>query len=156
MLGRVLKNPWIGTLLLALPGLLLLAAAVNFNRANQSHNLGLYFTMQHGMRLFIVAAIGSLLQAFGIRLLLRKRPEAAAGLSVLSAALPLTLGVAATCFCVYVAWQGQLFQAYLGDVTDSARLATLQAASLGERAPPATGGDWPQWRGPGRDGQSAE
>ncbi len=66
----------------------------------------------------------------------------------------LFVGVAA--YSVYAYWPA-VAMLFAGDVTDAGRMAALANADLRDApAVPASPGDWPQWRGPGRDGRSAE
>lgn len=54
---------------------------------------------------------------------------------------------------------GLLLWLYLGqdqDIADEQRIAELAKASLAPAAPAAMTHDWPQWRGPNRDGLSSE
>src|SRR5262245_37580053 len=144
MARRLLKNPWVGTLLLALPGLLLLAVAANFRRSNPAHSIGLFFTMQSALRLLILAAVGLLLLAYGFRLALRRRKldqlERPGGLAT---ALPLILGLTALTFCAYLAWERQLFRSFLGDESDAERLARLSSIDFAPTAKPAQAEGWP-------------
>lgn len=156
-IARWLKCPWIGTLLLALPGFLLLAAATRFASFNPRHAMNLFFVVGNGLPFYLMIGVGLLLLANAVRLLLQRRnPKQLHRPSAGPFLLSLLLSCGFLSFCAYVAWDRQLFDTLRGDVTDESRLAALRAAKLEETGHAAVTTDWPQWRGPRRDGTSGE
>ncbi len=103
--------------------------------------------------LVILGCFGVLLLIFGLVRWTRSARDFSQG-GTGQAILFLALGLLVLAFTGAVVWQKQLWR---GDFVSEERLRKLQETDLSQRNPlDALPGEWPQWRGPRRDGISDE
>jgi outer membrane protein assembly factor BamB len=144
------RSPIVGTVLLAMPGVLLIGLALFFAGGRLGHAAGLFAWGQ--LPILILSILTLALLALALVTLVR-RPEPG-GPSRHWGWFPLAFAVGFALFCGFAVMRADLFFA---DVSNLEKLNELQGANLSTpEDTPITPGEWPQWRGPRRDAISPE
>lgn len=149
----ILTSPFWGTLLYTLPALALIGLSYYFANYRVRHALGLLW-LGYGTPLIIIGVLAGLLLLLALITLARSmRLTDPPPPSRWWTFLPLLAGFTLAGFVALAYFFGHR---PIQDLTDPGRLANLQAAKLEGEAEPTAEKDWPQWRGPRRDGISRE
>jgi outer membrane protein assembly factor BamB len=148
-----LTSPVWGTLLFLLPALTLIGLAYVFGNFRFRHALGL-LQLLHGVPLAIIAVLAGLLLLLSLITLARSmRLTDPPPPSRWWTFLPLLSSMGLFAFVAVAMWLGHR---PISDWIDERRLGGLAAARLDPAEQGQSAHDWPQWRGPRRDGISLE
>ncbi|MCS6975833.1 MAG: PQQ-binding-like beta-propeller repeat protein [Gemmatales bacterium] len=149
----IFTSPFWGTLLYTLPAVALIALAYVFANYRVRHALGLLW-LGYGIPLIIIGVLAGLLLLLALITVARSmRLTDPPPPSRAWSCLPFLAGIVLAGFVTMAFLFGHR---PVSDLSDPDRLTNLQSAKLESDTETESSKDWPQWRGPRRDGISRE